>query len=146
MKIVNQNILEVQGPAILAQQVNTKGVMGAGLALQIRDKWPIVYKHYTGDTPQLGQCQIVEIYGEGILVANLAGQRGYGTGKQTNYGGLSDALNFLRKYRDDRYAWSGQLIPTYFPYGMGCGLAGGDWKVVSELIEYYFPEAIICKI
>ena len=31
---------------IICQQVNCKGVMGAGLALQIRRKWTIVYKDY----------------------------------------------------------------------------------------------------
>lgn len=34
---------------------------------------------------------------------------------------------------------------VYFPYGIGCGLAGESWSAVSSLTEKYFPNAIIVK-
>ena len=39
------NILDAKADAIL-HQTNCKGVMGAGLALQIRNKYPDVYAKY----------------------------------------------------------------------------------------------------
>jgi hypothetical protein len=44
------------------------------------------------------------------------------------------------------------LTTLALPYGLGCGLAGGDWKVVYEIIRDVFTPAsdkiavIICKI
>ncbi len=38
MKIINGNLLEVK-KGIIAHQCNCKGVMGAGIALQIKKKW-----------------------------------------------------------------------------------------------------------
>ena len=49
IKFVNGNILtfpERDEDTIICHQVNCKGVMGAGLAKQIRDKWPDVYDRY----------------------------------------------------------------------------------------------------
>lgn len=48
----------------ICQQVNCRGVMGAGLALQIRNKWPVVYRRYLGlcygsDGNKLGMYQEV---------------------------------------------------------------------------------------
>ncbi len=37
----------------------------------------------------------------------------------------------------------------YFPYGIGCGLAGGDWNMYSAILkvfaESYNMNVIICK-
>ena len=49
IKFVNGNILtfpERDEDTIICHQVNCKGVMGAGLAKQIRDKWPVVFDEY----------------------------------------------------------------------------------------------------
>ena len=42
IKYIKGDILNVT-EGIIVQQVNCFGVMGAGLAKQIRDKWPSVY-------------------------------------------------------------------------------------------------------
>lgn len=41
----NSNLLDVKS-GILCHQVNCVGVMGAGIALQIKGKWPEVFKQY----------------------------------------------------------------------------------------------------
>lgn len=45
IKYIKGDILDVT-EGIIVQQVNCFGVMGAGLAKQIRDKWPKVYDNY----------------------------------------------------------------------------------------------------
>ena len=46
IKIVNGNIVSAK-EQIIAHQVNCRGVMGAGLALQIRNKYSEVYEEYS---------------------------------------------------------------------------------------------------
>ena len=48
---------------IIVHQVNCRGVMGAGIAKQIKEKWPDVYTSYRDlllqqDNDPLGLCQI----------------------------------------------------------------------------------------
>lgn len=75
-----------------------------------------------------------------LYVANLMGQHSYGReGTHTNYEGLTKCLQEL---------YSFNLIKgmqVYIPYLIGCGLAGGDWSIVSNLINTHCPNAIICK-
>ena len=134
-------------PTLVCHQVNCKGVMGAGLAWQIRSRFPNVYDAYhllcrsvvasgrkTSD--MLGSVQYISAEEEaGYTVANLFAQDGFGTGKrQTDYCALRKALADIA----DR-------CPQYtvrIPYGMGCGLAGGDWGVVSNIIM----QELECKV
>jgi hypothetical protein len=41
------NPVEVKGRKIICHIVNDIGVMGAGIALSIRKKWPIAYNKYS---------------------------------------------------------------------------------------------------
>jgi O-acetyl-ADP-ribose deacetylase (regulator of RNase III) len=133
-----KNILDVTD-GIICQQVNCKGVMGAGLALQIRNKYPTVYdayrKYYKKGLLDLGVVFMVPVSST-LIVANLCGQYGYGRDKQyTDYYALMDCFSFLQTSR------RGKNI--YIPYKMGCRLGGGDWKKVNHIIKQYLPDAII---
>lgn len=63
-----------------------------------------------------------------LYVANLFGQSSFGRDKrQTNYAALGTAL--FRAMKEHPNA-------TFrVPYGLGCGLAGGNWVTVLNLIE-----------
>ena len=128
------DILE-SGASIIAHQVNCKGVMGAGLAKQIRDRWPHVYTVYKDSTDlrgssMLGKCLLVFCGTQ--AVANLFGQDGYGRDKQyTNYTALRSALRQLARIGTSSIA---------FPYGMGAGLGGGDWDTVLRIIKEEFSD------
>jgi len=95
IKIINGNILNATED-IICHQVNCKKVMGAGLAKQIRNKYPEVFEEYKwlldGFGNQLGHCQLVLCH-DGKTVANLFGQDGYGRNKQyTNYHYLTQSF------------------------------------------------------
>lgn len=119
-------------PTIVCHQVNCKGVMGSGLAKQVREKFPGVYGSYKGrcEAPydNLGQVQICSVLSEtGYLIANVFGQRNYGGAlKNTDYRALRKAFSFIA----DAYP----LYTIRIPYKMGCGLGGGDWAIVEEII------------
>lgn len=126
--LTNSNILDVKS-GIICHQVNCKGVMGAGLAKQIKDKYPIVYREYLRSPMGLGYCQIVGV-DDGLDIANLFGQNNYGRyGIQTSYSALGKALDTL--FRDAEYS----CVDVHIPYGIGCGLAGGEWNKVYNMIR-----------
>lgn len=142
MRIIDKNILNVDH-GVIVHQVNCKKVMGAGLAKAIREKWPNVYNVYQQSDLKLGSILIVPIEAN-LFVCNIYGQYDFGNSYQTgitytNYAAVETALKTLSESYVSKY-------PTYFPYKIGCGLAGGDWSIYKRLIETYFPHAIICKI
>lgn len=142
VKVYNGDITECNAD-IIAHQTNCYFVMGAGVALAIKRKWPIVYEKYKqlGDSEKkksykwLGTCQLVEI-DQNRYVANLFGQDECGGGQCfTDYDALKEALEELRRYVN----YSG-LKTIAFPWKIGCGLAGGDWDIVKPMIEDIFKD------
>jgi hypothetical protein len=149
MNIIMKDIMTVE-KGIICQSVNCQGVMGSGLAKSIRDKWPIVYDEYTNfckrdcfsfDFQLLGRVNMVWA-GEHLEVFNLFGQLHYGNdGKRyTDYCALNECFLHIRNNIDFT------RNDIYFPYLMGAGLGGGKWGVILKMIDFYFPNAIICKL
>lgn len=134
IKYVNGNILDAS-ENIIGHQVSCKFVMGAGLAKQIRRAYPEVYYSYMSASRQsnlLGKIQVVNVNSKRTVV-NLFTQYNYGrVGLYTDYQALEEALVKLRKY-----AYKNNL-DVALPYGLGCGLAGGDWNTVIKIIEGAF--------
>jgi O-acetyl-ADP-ribose deacetylase (regulator of RNase III) len=149
LKIIKQDILKVKS-GIICHQVNCKGVMGAGLAKQIKNKWPLVYVEYLKFISKypspicLGSFQSYQVDND-LIICNIFGQIGYGKGIHTCYDQVDEAFE---KFKDNSvYSFTGEdAWKVYVPYMMGCGLAGGDWKIYSAIIERYFPQAIVCKL
>jgi O-acetyl-ADP-ribose deacetylase (regulator of RNase III) len=143
MNIINGDILEID-EGIICHQVNCRGFFNKGLAQKIRQKYPVVYQNYIDYHNKfgwnLGDIQVINI-SKTLSVCNIAGQLNYGKGLQTDYKALRFAMEGLSKIylEDTRYN------PCYIPYGMGCGLAGGDWEIVSKIIEEIIPNAVIIK-
>lgn len=137
------NLLDIT-EGIIAHQVNTLGVMGAGIAKQIKDKFPFNYQAYRESYYRhelvLGKVILAQV-DYNLYVANLVAQSAIGVHKrQTNYGALETGLTQL-------YEHSIELnLKPYLPYMIGCGLGGGDWGVVSALIDKHCPNAIICQL
>lgn len=138
---LNRNILDLTD-GIICHQVNCQNKMGAGLALQIRKKWPQVYKDYISVDKMLGNIILTKI-NPNLVVASLCGQISYGRSKtHTNYIALYNCFTKLKKWKD-------QIMPIqniFIPYQMGCGLAGGDWNTVKYIISNTVPDAIIVKL
>ena len=148
MEFVNGNITDVTF-GFVCHQVNCQGKMGAGIALAIRKKWPVVYNEYirvyTEGKLQLDDVIFVNVTPT-LCIANLCGQDRYGrVGIYTNYNALHTSIRSVGEMRNTAIKRANMAIPVYFPNHMGCGLAGGDWNIVSRIIEKYIPDAIIVK-
>lgn len=131
----------------IAHQVNCQGVMGAGVALQLKKKYPALiemystfiqdYKDCNGGVPPLGNyCayDTKDIMDHTII--NIFGQNQYGCSKcYTNYDAVYQAFSYFHSdLIADREACYDAQLPIAIPYKMGCGLAGGDWEVMYRLL------------
>jgi O-acetyl-ADP-ribose deacetylase (regulator of RNase III) len=137
IKIINDDILNATEDCI-CHQVNTKGVMGAGVAKAISRRYPVVKTKYQqlckSEKNLLGRVQAVSI-NERQMVLNVFGQENYGSfpGKvYTDYRALQIAFEFIKNTYSDK--------SLAFPYKFGCGLANGDWTIVEGLLKEYFNE------
>lgn len=145
MKIINSDLTTVTS-GIVGHQCNCMGVMGGGVALAIRNTWPKAYHDYIHAYRQHrlfpGNAVISQLSID-LYVVHLCGQNDFGSDKvYTNYGALSNALTKMKEFGD---SLDGD-VPKYLPYGIGCGLAGGDWKKVESIIDSIIPEVVLCKI
>ena len=135
------------GATIIAHQVNCKGVMGAGIAATIRKKYPNVFtgyksvckKAYPNQESLLGQVQVVPCGGAvEKYIANCFGQNEFGSDKwvvYTDYDALEKCFRRLRHWALDH-----GYTHIAIPHGIGCGLAGGDWNTVLNMLGNVFQD------
>lgn len=140
---------------IIAHQTNCVGIMGGGVAKQIKEKLldDAAFKKYqeycfAEREALLGRIQYLNA-NNGKIIANLFAEvEPTDDEVDTNYEALRQCLTDL-KFMAKRHGFK-IAIPGY----IGCGLAGGDWTVVYEIIRSvfenspvvleicYFPEAV----
>jgi len=123
---------------IIVHGCNAQGVMGSGVAKAIREKYPKAYDAYRlwheMDFLKLGRCCPLFVTKE-LIVCNAITQDRYGTdGKQyVNYDALRTCFADVA-----RYARAPEtpicFKDIHFPL-IGCGLGGGDWKVIEPIIQ-----------
>jgi O-acetyl-ADP-ribose deacetylase (regulator of RNase III) len=136
--IVNGNLLESDVNVVI-HQANCQGTMGSGIAKQIVHLYPEVldadraYHIPVGDRRRMGHTSHVYVEGPHgrLLVINLYGQFRYGKGIHTEHAALKRGLNSILH----RMEKLGRGYKIGLPYKIGCGLGGGDWSVVYEIIK-----------
>jgi O-acetyl-ADP-ribose deacetylase (regulator of RNase III) len=115
---------------------NMQHVMGAGIAKKIKSKYQQAYTAdavwYYAEDPEYSHMSLACIEANKYIV-NIYGQRYYGV----NYKHLNEEFLRTGLMQLAKFSWSnGDQIGI--PYAMGCGLAGGDWKVVLKIIKEVF--------
>lgn len=139
----------------LVHQSNSVGGFGSGIAGQIRKRIPEAYEAYKENYDKfishghkhipLGSLS----YGGGVI--HLHSQLNYGRGKRhTNYGAMACGLEKVYMHVSCYENKDPRETKIGLPYLMGCGLGGGDWEIVYELIEHClapsFKEVVIYKL
>lgn len=155
IKHIEGNILDSPEDQIIIQQVNCANAMGKGVAKAIYEKYPFVKeqyhqccngtflsKHGPKKKPEelLGDVFMARAEGYQRRVLNIFGQLSfwkYGSKKTclTDYKAFQKALDEIATY------FAGCHVTFAVPYGIGCGLAGGDWAVVSNMIDSTLGQA-----
>lgn len=135
------NILDAKG--IIMQGCNAQGVMGSGLAKDIRNKWPevfSVYADYINDKRISGEGFMGDAIPfvpneSNVVIMNCITQEFYGKygqepGKRyVSYKAIDTA--FRRVYE---FIKAGQMYDINYPL-IGAGLANGDWSIISAIID-----------
>jgi len=151
IKHIKCDIFE-SGADVICHQVNCQGVMGSGVARQVREEYPWVYDEYKEWCERekqhtanlLGSIQTVPI-NENQRITNLYAQDtfGYNGKRYTDYPALKDCLMHVRNY----FLQTGYTIA--FPYLMSCDRGGGSWDIVYGMIENIFKDydgtILICE-
>lgn len=140
--VVNGDLLESDA-TVIVHQANCQAVMGAGIAREIARLYPSAYNADRNFNIPKGEQRLGKLshsFVDGphgrVLVINLYAQVTFGRARdpqeqQQRYHafkrGLRNTVNTVQKM-------SGQH-KIGLPHGIGCGLAGSDWKVISQIIQ-----------
>tara|TARA_R110000823_G_scaffold209903_1_gene340054 strand:+ start:666 stop:1133 length:468 start_codon:yes stop_codon:yes gene_type:complete len=128
--------------------------MGGGIAKQIKDRYPQAFE---ADTERWGneyndggnwRCQIGD-YSKAVIedqgtIYNLYTQSGYSTKeRQVNYEYFWKAMKAMQEdlLFNQHELNVRQVVGV--PYGISCGLAGGNWKIIKAIIEDIFLDSMI---
>lgn len=150
MKTINQDILNLPTPDkdeinLILHQTNCLGVAG-GLAGAIFKKYPEAFEVYKKEF-RLGNFSRWTNENDNLSIVNLNGQQNIG-GAATNYNALAFALGMLATQIEIEWI-SGMYYAynIYIPYKIGCGLGGGDWNKVQEILNMFEVNlSKICKV
>lgn len=134
MKFITGNLLSSESQA-LVNTVNTVGVMGKGIALQFKERYPQNFKIYekackAGEV-QIGKMLVAKentLEGEKIIINFPTKTEWF---KKSQYSfieeGLKDLVRVIQEYKIKSIA-----IPP-----LGCGNGGLQWNKVKKLMSKY---------
>lgn len=136
MKIVKGDLvkLAIQGEFdVIIHGCNCFCTMGAGIALTIKQHFPMAYKAdlatAKGDKSKLGTFSFAEIKMDNktLIVINAYSQYHWkGTSGNADYEAIRTVFQAIKQQ------FSGLRIG--YP-AIGAGLAGGDWQIISAIID-----------
>ncbi len=135
-----QPIIREDEYSVIVHCCNTLGVWGAGFVIPLAKRYPNARSSYFNyiyiGNINLGDVDEVKVT-DNIYVENLMGQKFIGKGTNgeipCDYNAIEKGfLNIIATWfnRNEYYS-------IHMPR-IGCGLAGGDWKVIEDIIKRTF--------
>ena len=144
MKIVEGNLLDFpEGIDTIIQNCNIRSIMGAGLALQIKNRYPEAYqadkKFLPKDEDRFGRYSTADV-GGGRTIVNIYAQDLYG--KNLSESGSPFRIEYyeksLKAFLDASHFDLDDMV-LGIPWTIGSGLAAGCWDTIRLATEQ------ICK-
>ena len=137
---------------IIVHGTNCCGVMGAGVAYQIKNRFPEVYDAYIEkykskqtkyntdngsnlvfDGLKLGEISYGQV-GPFKFIVNANTQFNCGTDKRyADYEAIAKCFENVKILHTEIYAKTGLKLDIVFPM-IGAGLAGGNWNIIETII------------
>lgn len=112
---------------IVVHGCNTKHTMGAGFALKLKKKYPIIFE-YDEYNSIPGTIREVPVKKDFIII-NAYTQRYWGRDKYKNEDRYLYIRNCMKCINKD---YKGKRIGMPM---IGAGLAGGDWNIIESIIK-----------
>lgn len=137
IKYVETDIFQ-SSAQVLVNSVNTVGVMGKGLALDFKKKYPQMYsqyrKYYLDEKLQIGKLYLFKSDEKWIL--NFPTKKDWRQPSQLSY--IEQGLNkFVETYQEK------DIKTVSFPQ-LGVSIGGLNWKAdVKPLMEEYLSDLLI---
>lgn len=137
METIQGNILDYGAPYYIAHQCNCQSKRDTtGLSAHIFKKYPAAndYKNQTWGT--VGTIRIHSDFAGGANVINMFAQLKPGKAS----GPLDNKTKRAEYFADCIQAIKAQVpkdATIVFPYGIGCGLAGGDWPTYETILKEF---------
>lgn len=123
---------------------NAQGVMGSGVALAIRNRWPRAYAYYRGAYErnkkklELGTViYIADFNPTPKYIGNCITQEYYGRDSSVQYCSYEAIEKCLLEVKN--FCLDNNIHAFAMPK-IGCGLGGGKWEVVLKIIEKVFSD------
>jgi O-acetyl-ADP-ribose deacetylase (regulator of RNase III) len=148
MEIIRGNLLDyfrLQQFDVIIHGCNCFNTMGAGIAKQIKDKYPEAYKAdlktKKGDINKLGDHSYVIFHEKEYakIIINAYTQYDYRGYKPVDYNAIEKVFTKLNEW--DTLSQTSIGIPF-----IGAGLAGGDWNKIKSIIERTTPNLNITAV
>lgn len=141
------NLLDFNhGITMIAHCANTQNVMGSGIALQIKEEYPLAFEADTkaaeAKKNQLGQFSVAKLP-NGKMIVNVYAQGLYGMDKrQLDYEAFYVAFEELHRLLLEAKD-KGKIHVLGVPKNIGCFRAGGSWLVVEAMLKEIFLDSPI---
>ena len=139
---IKQGDLFTTSDDLIAHGVNCQGVMGAGIAKTIKERFPQAFNDYRRACQvgkKLGDIEISEL--KPIKIAHLFTQQNYGTdgAKYVSYEAIRSCFKKLNYYCS-RYDVKTVAMPK-----IGAGLGGGHWPTIERILieELTYPQVTV---
>lgn len=137
VKILKGNILN-STEDIICHQCNVQGSMGGGVARQLANRYLGLEKEYSeyckcldNDYKHLKGKVFFCGVSDNKTICNMFSQK---ENFDTDYEAMKKALTYIKKWAENNN------LSICMPYGIGCGIANGNWEKVYKIIEEVFSD------
>lgn len=164
IEYINKDITTIES-GIIGHGVNCQGVMGSGVALAIKTKWPKVYFDYLEyyeylvksalvsqeaagiESPQFNSSSLLGFVhtvciNNNLFVCNCFTQDLYGrdNSKYASTDAIKECIGYMNAFRNRKLPDEKIYIPK-----IGAGLGGLDWETeVAPMIEKTNIDVTVC--
>jgi O-acetyl-ADP-ribose deacetylase (regulator of RNase III) len=132
LKYVRGDLMEAS-ERMIVHGCNAMGVMGSGVAYFIRRDFPEAYEVYRDrhETSGLNLGEVVWALSKGKVIGNAITQARFGRYKirYVDYDAIRSSIRIVNE-ECVRTGIRSVALPK-----IGAGFGGGDWKIISEIIE-----------
>jgi O-acetyl-ADP-ribose deacetylase (regulator of RNase III) len=143
--VAKLNMLSIN-KGIIAHGCNAQGVMGAGIAKQIKTKYPTAFELYRQKCLSIPFDYRYQLLGEvvwyasgDLIIANCITQLYYGRDQNRDYVSYQAIEQCFKEINNQ--ALFDEPLPIYFPK-IGAGLANGNWDIIAEIIDRVLDDSL----
>ena len=142
IKIIDGNLLDFPNDIdFIGHSCNTKNIMGAGIAKQIKDRYPMAYESdcYAMAEDEVGLGSFSFAWTDANQtkgIYNMYTQDKIGQGREVDYEGFYVSLENVANHIEWQSNHEEETKTLGLPFGISCGLAGGSWGIIFSILNY----------